>query len=65
MVVETEEFKHKMEKQKVHIVEVFDKTGPGYPPRIPRVVRLVKSHCTIPREYPMEPHFKQESKHMH
>ena len=27
--------------------------------------RLVKSHCTIPKEYPMEPHFKKESKHMH
>ena len=25
--------------------------------------RLVKSHCTIPREYPMKPHFKKESRH--
>ena len=27
--------------------------------------RLMKSHCTIPREYPMEPHFKKESRHIH
>ena len=34
-------------------------------PGFPGWSRLVKSHCIIPREYPMEPHFKKESKHMH
>ena len=31
-------------------------TFPGFP----GWSRLVKSHCTIPREHPMEPHFKKK-----
>ena len=43
-----------------------DMTRPGYPPRIfPGWSRLVKSHCTIPREDTVELHFKEGSKHMH
>ena len=41
-----------------------NRTRPGYPTRISRWSRLVKSHCTISRDYPMEPHFKKENKHM-
>ena len=34
-------------------------------PEFPGWSRLVKSHYTIPREYPMKPQFKKESRHMH
>ena len=40
-------------------------SDPDTLPGFPGWYRLVKSHCTIPREYPMKPHFKKESKHMH
>ena len=48
-------------------IETCSMTGPDpdTPPGFPGWSRLVKSHCTIPREYPMEPHFKKESKHVH
>ena len=34
-------------------------------PGSPGWSRLVKSHCTIPREDTVELHFKEGSKHMH
>ena len=34
-------------------------------PGFPGWSRLVKSHCTIPKEDTMELHFKEGSKHMH
>ena len=34
-------------------------------PGFPGWSRLVKSHCTIPREDTVELHFKEGSKHMH
>ena len=34
-------------------------------PGFPGWSRLVKSHRTIHKEYPMELHFKKESKHIH
>ena len=42
-------------------------TGPDSDtlPGFPGWSRLVKSHCTIPREDTVELHFKEGSKHMH
>ena len=59
---------HRQPNQSIGVAEIENLakivTGPD-PDTLPGWSRLVKSHCTIPREDTVELHFKEGSKHMH
>ena len=48
-----------------NVKDLMTGPDPNTLPGSPRWSRLVKFHCTIPREDTVELHFKEGSKHMH
>ena len=58
---------HKYDWETYHTpyVVLWATPDPDTLPRFPGWSRLVKSHCTIPREDTVELHLKEGSKHMH